>query len=147
MSLESLCAAWCSSRAEIGCVFKIGSAVAKPTNGSASKTTRSLSYSTSDLEKLQNMPSIKGKKSLISRENTVDPLTMQILRRAGTENTIPQKLRRNSDDEGSRAQATGDGMTVGPTPGDNVRFVETTMQQPKEKKSVLLLQSTACSGT
>ncbi|RPA92748.1 WD40 repeat-like protein [Choiromyces venosus 120613-1] len=66
------------------------------------------SISTVDLERLQS-PKIKNKGMGLDNSATVDPLTMQILRRTGTENTLRQKLRKDSYDD-SMARNPGESM-------------------------------------
>lgn len=108
-------------------------------NGSPTKFSKSTSVLVSDPEKLQS--STAKRRGLSPREGAtaiVDPLTMQILRRTGTEGTIRQKARKDSNDR----KDTNDGVPDESVPGaperlspDTTRHID-TQPQAKEKKFV-----------
>lgn len=70
------------------------------------------------------------------REGTalVDPLTMQILRRTGTENTIRQKARKDSNDDAQNEGVMG--AIPERNPSDTIRHMDA---QPQKKFVYLTL--------
>lgn len=109
-------------------------------NDSATKFSKSASVIASDPEKLQS-PMVK-RRGMPQREGTataiIDPLTMQILRRTGTEGTVRQKARKDSND---RKDTSDDApsesvprVPEGHSP-DIVRHMD-AQPQAKEKKFV-----------
>lgn len=67
----------------------------------------------------------------------VDPLTIQILRRTGTENTLRQKFRRESgDDSATRDRGESVGGIGERNPPDTITKNTETQPQGREKKSV-----------
>ncbi|KAH8144942.1 uncharacterized protein LAJ45_11063 [Morchella importuna] len=104
-------------------------------NGSQSKFSNSTLAL--DTERLQSpTTSTARRKGVPMREGTalVDPLTMQILRRTGTENTIRQKARKDSNDDAQNEGVMG--AIPERNPSDTIRHMDA---QPQKKKGVSFL--------
>jgi WD repeat-containing protein 44 len=109
----------------------------KATNGLTKPP--NISILPSDPERLQSPTKTRSKGNISSLDNatTVDPLTIQILRRTGTENTLRQRLRKDSYDDSIKGEGFSGSGERGPV--DATRNTD-AQPQGKDRKFVFALQ-------
>ncbi|KAL7273057.1 hypothetical protein RUND412_004115 [Rhizina undulata] len=131
------------SNSSVGAITS-GATASKVANGTTtySKNSKAVSQCYGDSERLQVASSPSwGRKTIMKRTDTttLDPLTMQILRRTGTENTIPQKLRQESNEDVARMPGLGESIVGGPTLVEDGRHVDAPPHHKEKKKGVSFL--------